>query len=295
MTLEQLRIFVAVAEREHVSDAARALHLTQSAASAAIAALEERYAARLFHRIGRRIELTDAGRQFLVEARAVLRRARDAETVLSDLAGLKRGTLAIAASQTVGNYWVPPLLHRFRANHPGIAVSLTIGNTEAVRRLVHSGEVDIGFVEGTFDDPALSVMAVADDELVLVLGPAMAPSRRRSLTADDLKVLPWVLREQGSGTRAIAEAALRRHGLSTTELKIELVLPTNEAVRAAVLAGAGATILSRLVVAVPLKAGTLVSPRFAVPRRQFFALRHKERYQTEAVRAFLALAGRSTS
>jgi DNA-binding transcriptional LysR family regulator len=132
MTLEQLRIFVAVAEREHVTRAAVDLNLTQSATSAAIAALEARYAIKLFNRIGRRIELTQAGRLFLVEARAVLARAATAEIVLDDIAGLKRGSLRLAASQTVGNYWLPPLMYRYRASYPGIALALTIGNTEKV-------------------------------------------------------------------------------------------------------------------------------------------------------------------
>src|ERR1700760_3688972 len=132
MTLEQLRIFVAVAEHEHMTRAASVLHLTQSATSAAIAALEARHATRLFDRIGRNIRLTDAGRQFLIEARAVLARADAAETVLADLAGLKRGSLALAASQTVGNYWLPPLMHHFHARYPGIRLALTIGNTEQV-------------------------------------------------------------------------------------------------------------------------------------------------------------------
>src|SRR6185312_15550431 len=145
MTLEQLRIFVAVAEREHVTQAARDLGLTQSATSAAFTALEARYATQLFNRVGRRIELTEAGRLFLVEARAVLARTADAETVLADLAGLRRGALAIAASQTVANYWLPPLLHRYRLACPGIAVSLAIGNTEMVAARVREGASDLGF------------------------------------------------------------------------------------------------------------------------------------------------------
>lgn len=132
MTLEQLRIFVAVAEREHVTKAAGDLNLTQSAVSAAVSALENRYATKLFDRVGRRIELTEAGRTFLSEARAVLARARAAETVLADLAGLKRGSLTLAASQTVANYWLPALMHRYRGIYPGIELRLIIGNTEAV-------------------------------------------------------------------------------------------------------------------------------------------------------------------
>src|SRR6478736_7191889 len=126
MTLEQLRIFVAVAEREHLTQGARALNLTQSAVSSAIAALEARYATRLFDRIGRRIALTEAGRLFLIEARAVLARATAAEAVLSDLSGLARGSLALVASQTVANYWLPPVIQRFRHAHPGIAITLSI-------------------------------------------------------------------------------------------------------------------------------------------------------------------------
>src|SRR5262249_10184228 len=107
MTLEQLRIFEAVAQREHVTRAAEALNLTQSAVSAAIAALEDRHAVALFSRVGRRIELTDAGRLFLDEASAVLARARAAELALSEIAGLERGALTIYASQTIASYSLP--------------------------------------------------------------------------------------------------------------------------------------------------------------------------------------------
>ena len=113
MTLEQLRIFVAVAEREHLTRAAEALNLTPSAVSSAIRVLEERYATALFHRTGRRIELTEAGLAFLPEARATLARAQSADLFLTEIGGLKRGTLTLAASQTVAGYWLPPRLMRF--------------------------------------------------------------------------------------------------------------------------------------------------------------------------------------
>jgi len=123
MTLEQLRIFVAVAEKQHVTQAARELNLTQSATSAAIASLEERYDIKLFDRIGRGIVLTHTGRTFLSEARAVLARARSAEQTLRDITALKGGKVVVAASQTVANYWLPPRLQAFQAAHPGIDVT----------------------------------------------------------------------------------------------------------------------------------------------------------------------------
>src|SRR3984957_15980363 len=129
MTLEQLRVFVAVAERQHVTRAAEALNLAQSAASAAIAALEGRHGARLFNRVGRGIELTEAGTLFLVEARAVLARAEAAEAILSELGGLKRGTLIVQASQTIASFWLPRHLVAFRSAYPRIDIRLSVGNT----------------------------------------------------------------------------------------------------------------------------------------------------------------------
>lgn len=289
MTLEQLRIFVAVAEREHVTRAARDLNLTQSAASAAVASIEAFYQTRLFDRIGRRIALTDAGRVFLAEAKAVLSRAEAAELVLADLAGLKRGSLSLAASQTVGNYWLPPVIHAFQSRFPGISVTLTMGNTETVATLVRQGEVNLGFVEGDVYEPSLSITNVAEDELALI-APAGHPwCDARPGAAPDLRSGRWILREVGSGTRAILTALLHAGGIRMTDIEIGLVLPTNESVRAAVEAGAGVSIMSKLVAASALQTGRIVAVGFPIPSRRFFMLRHKERYQTAAEHEFVKL------
>src|ERR1700676_3017483 len=142
MTLEQLRVFVAVAERQHVTRAAEALNLAQSAVSSAIAGLEARHEVKLFNRVGRGIELTEAGTLFLTEARAVLARAEAAELVLSELGGLKRGTLAVQASQTIASYWLPRHLVAFRRAYPGIDIRLGVGNTAQVAAAVHEGVGD---------------------------------------------------------------------------------------------------------------------------------------------------------
>jgi DNA-binding transcriptional LysR family regulator len=289
MTLEQLRIFIAVAEREHVTRAAADLNLTQSATSAAVAALEARYAIKLFNRIGRRIELTQAGRQFLVEARAVLARAAAAENVLADIAGLKRGSLRLAASQTVGNYWLPPLMHRYRVSYPGIMLALSIGNTEAVAAWVREGVADLGFVEGPVDDQALSVTPVAEDELVLVVSPALRRQKQQAISPADLKAMRWIFREPGSATRALFEKAMAKAGLRISDIDVVLELPSNEAVRAAVEDAAGAAVLSKLVVAASIEAGSLIALNFVLPKRQFFALRHKERSITQAERELFKL------
>lgn len=290
MTLDQLRIFVAVAEREHVTQAAAALNLTQSAVSAGVAVLEERHALQLFDRVGRRIVLTEAGRLFLDEARAVLARAAQAERLLDDLAGLRRGALRLGASQTVANYWLPLLMQRFRANHPGVDLTLEVGNTAEVARLVHDARVDLGFVEGGINDTALAVRALPGDELALVVAPGHDWISRPPLDATDLKSSPWVLREPGSGTRAVLEDLLTGSGLTPGDLDIALELPSNEAVRIAVEAGGGAAILSTLVVQSSLTAGRLLHIPFSLPPRPFHVLRHKERHLSLAERRFLDLA-----
>lgn len=289
-TLDQLRVFVAVAERQHVTRAAAALNLAQSAASAAIAALEAGHGARLFHRVGRGIALTDAGAAFLDEARAVLARAEAAELALSELGGLKRGTLSVDASQTIAGYWLPRHLAAFRHAWPGIDVRVRIGNTQAVAASVHDGRADLGFVEGPVADPALIGARVASDRLVIVVAPGhpwAAPGARIRPTA--LAATDWVLREPGSGTRAVFESALTGFGLDPAALRIALELPSNEAVRGAVEAGLGATALSASVAASSLESGLLHLVPIALPDRDFHVIRHAGRYRSRAADALLGL------
>ena len=289
MTLEQLRIFVAVAECEHVTRAAEALRLTQSAVSAAVAALERRYGVALFDRVGRRIELNEAGRLFLGEARAVLARAAAAELALSEMSGLKRGTLSVHASQTIASYWLSPRLVAFRRAYPQIEVKLAVGNTAQTAKAVIDGTAELGFVEGRVEDPALQQSTIGQDRLTIVVGAGHPWALKKRLTEQDLVEGDWVLREPGSGTRSEFEAALGSSGLSPGALKIALELPTNEAVRAAVEAGAGVTAISELVVEAALRAGTLVAVAFQLPARPFLVLHHRNRYQSKAAQEFVKI------
>jgi DNA-binding transcriptional LysR family regulator len=288
MTLEQLRIFVAVAERQHVTQAARALNLAQSAASHAIASLEARYNARLFDRVGRRIELTEAGRVFLLEARTILAQVERAELVLSEFGSLERGTLAVQASQTIASYWLPRHLVAFRRAHPQIDIRLTIGNTAQVAEAIEIGAADLGFVEGAVESDQLVSIPVARDQLVLVVGPEHSWAKGTALKAADLLESEWVLREPGSGTRSVFEHALTHLGVDVARLRITMELPSNEAVRAAVEAGLGATALSASVVASSLETGLLHHVHFALQQREFHVLRHSRRYRSRVAEALLA-------
>jgi DNA-binding transcriptional LysR family regulator len=290
MTLEQLRIFVAVAERQHVTRAAAALNLTQSAVSSAITALEGRHGVALFDRVGRGIVLNQAGETFLIEARSVLARVAAAEAALADLSGLERGRLSIHASQTIASYWLPPRLTAFHAAHPGIVLDVAIGNTAQVARAVAEGDAEIGLVEGLVDDPVLNRTVIDHERLSLVVGRdhpwATAPPKGEP----DLTQTEWVIREPGSGTRSSFEAALAARGLSLADLRIAMVLPGNEAVRSAVEAGAGAGVMSRSLASLGIARGALVELPIDLPVRDFHLLRHKQRYRSRAGDVFLDIA-----
>ncbi len=282
MTFEQLRIFVAVAERQHLTRAAEALGLTPSAVSSAIKTLEAYYNIELFHRVGRGIELTESGRVFVQEARATLNRVRSAELILSEMGGLTRGEIRVFASQTIASYWLPPILMQFKQLYPGVSVTLEVGNTRTVTEAVLKGLAEIGFIEGHIDEPALSVRPVVSDKLLVVAGPLHPFADGRHLTAEDIKSTNWVLREQGSGTRSAFEAALAAMDISLSDLKVTLELPSNEAVVAAARAGGAAAVVSASVASLMLRQGLLARAGIDLPARQFALLTHKERRSSRA-------------
>lgn len=284
MTFEQLFIFVAVAEREHLTQGAAAIGLTPSAVSASIKALENLYDIKLFDRVGRGIQLTREGRVLLREAKETLSKVKATEAVLAELSGLKTGRLDIQASQTIANYWLPSRLLGFSQAYPGIEVKLTIGNTTTVAEGVMSGEAELGFIEGVLDEPALSSSTIADDKLVIVVAAGASDIREPRHLED----LCWIMREKGSGTRDVLERSLREMGVNPEALAVSLVLPSNEALLSAVRGGNCATALSKSIVLPFIENGQLKMLDFDLLPRRFTLLRHKERHRTAPAREFEA-------
>ncbi|SJZ48439.1 LysR substrate-binding domain-containing protein [Consotaella salsifontis] len=289
MTLEQLRIFLAVAEAEHVTRAAGALGLTQSAVSAAVAALEARHDVKLFHRVGRGIELTEAGRAFVPQARAVLARVDTATEVLAELGGRVVGQLRLAASQTVASYWLPQRLVRLHEIYPELDIRLIVTNTAHAAEMLVEGTVDLAVVEGNVDAPALEAQVVDRDRLMLVVGPGHPWATRGDIVIDELGRTGWILREEGSGTRAAFEHWLGACGLPLAGLNVVLELPSNEAVLAAVEACAAATVLSERAARLAVRSGLVVPLRMDLPERLFSVISHRERYRTRAASALIEL------
>lgn len=291
MTLEQLRIFVAVAERTHMTRAAEALGLTQSAVSAAIAALEARHNVRLFDRVGRGLALTEAGRLFLAEATSVLLRARAAEQALMDLAGLRRGVLSIAASQTLSGYWLPGRLATFAEKHPGLSLRMFAGNTAEVAQAVVEGRSELGFVEGVVDDLALLRRPIGRDGIALYAAPGHPLSEAASLAPRDIANARWVLREPGSGTRAHFERELSALGVAVDALGVVLELPSNEAALTAAAEGGLVAAVSELAAAPFVATGRVVRLALQLPERRFDLITHKGRRVSVAAQAFIDALG----
>ena len=159
---------------------------------------------------------------------------------------------------------------------------------------IHSGEAELGFVEGHVDDPSLTAEPVARDQLVIVVAPDHPWAGKRRIAPEDLATTDWVLREPGSGTRSVFEAALHGFGIDRATLSVAIELPTNEAVRAAVEAGLGATAISASVAAPSLEAGLLVKVDCPLPERAFVVLHHAERHVSRAAATLMAIISGSS-
>lgn len=285
MTLDQLRIFLAVAEHAHLTRAAAALSLTPSAVSASIKALEARYGLALFDRVGRGIVLSAAGRSLLPEARNTLASARATETTLEEIGQGRRGSLRIDASQTIASYWLAPYLVQFRQSHPAVDLEVRIGNTASVAAAVLDGSCEMGLVEGDIGATALQVSLIGSDRFAIVVAPDHPWADGRPLAPAALLDGRWIMREAGSGTRSAFAAMLAAIGVDSSRLEVALTLPSNEALRTAVMAGPFAAALSTLAVDADLRAGLLRQANLALPPRPLFLLRHPQRYQSQAARA----------
>jgi len=305
MTLDQLEIFLAVAQHLHFTRAAEALYMTQPSVSAAIQSLEGQYGVKLFNRIGRRVELTQAGQLLNREAQKLLDQVTLIERGLRELNDLQRGELHLGASQTIGNYWLPNFITQFKRQYPNIRVNCTLGNTEAITTGTAIGLFDLGFVEGVVKPglaASLEQRVVGGDRLQIVVGRTHPWFKRKTVSLADLTSTAWVMREDGSGTRQQFEQALHQWGIPLAELTIILEMSSGDMVKAAVEDGVGAAAISELSVAKERQLDTLHCLQIKglargaamnVMARSFLLLKHRERFQTRMAQTFEQLLASS--
>lgn len=251
MTLDQLRVFLAVAEHLHFSRAAEELYITQPAVSATIQSLEAQYGVKLFHRIGRRIEITDAGKLLQVETQKILHQVALTERGLRELNDLQRGELNLGCSLTIGNYWLPDKLSEFKQQYPGICVNCTLANAEEICAGTATGTFDLGLVTGDIKASLKSTLeeeVVGSERLLIVVGQSHPWLERAEVSLTEIAKTDWVMREAGSGVQQMLEQALQSWGINPHELNVSFVLNSSEMVKAVVESGTGAAAIPELMV-----------------------------------------------
>jgi DNA-binding transcriptional LysR family regulator len=288
--LPHLETFAEAAERGSFTAAARHLGLTQAAVSQRVRHLETALRSRLFRRAADGVTLTDAGRRLHGFARRILALIAEARAAVTGVTDEVGGELVLAASSVPGQHLLPSVLTEFREGHPHVRVRMSVSDTASVLRQVETGEAHLGLTGGQGDAPHLEFRRLAGDELALVV-PADHPWRRkRRVSVRDLLAQPLVQREEGSGTRRCMERALERAGVAPSRLTVALELGSTEAVKGAVLEGAGVAVLSRRAVERELVAKQLK----AVPvdglalDRDLYVVRDRRRVLPEAAELFLA-------
>lgn len=274
-SLRQLEVFLATAHYQSISEAARSLHMSQSAASESLKSLEDTYDIQLFDRVGKRLRLNSLGVKIQQHAENLIAQARSLENSLRTQD--ETGELKIGATLSIGNYLAINILADFKQIWPGVTTHLEVDNTAHIVSKILNYELDIGLIEGEIAHPDLEVTAWRDDELMVFCGPSHPFAKLETLTDDHLKQAKWILREFGSGTRQAFDYAM--HGI-LSELHIDMELQHTEAIKRAVERGTGLGCLSRITLDDAFRRQALIPlpvPHRDFKRRFYFILR-KGRY-----------------
>ncbi|MCQ4086014.1 LysR family transcriptional regulator [Saccharibacillus sp. JS10] len=289
LNFHQLHIFHMVAEKGSFSGAALAMHMTQPAVTMQIQTLEEYFGTKLLNRSTKKIELTESGRMLLPFARRSIELMRETDLEMSRFMQKLEGRLQFAASNTIGEYALPPLLVPFGQQHPDITISLQVMNTTQILDGISRHTLNFGLVEAPVVHPDMISESVMQDELQLIVPANHILASRSSITLEEASEHPFILREEGSGTRQVMEQEWKAKGLNPADLKTVMELGSTGAVKSAVEAGLGVTMLSPSSVKHELALGLLhvVQISDASFKRQFYSVRLKSTLLPIAAVAFL--------
>lgn len=286
ITLNQLRIFLAVARFEHVTRASEEVNLSQSAVSMALRDLEEALKGPLFERVGRNLKLNDRGRLLQQEAAKLMLQVDDLVSAFTNKENELHGELKVGASSTIGNYLLPEIIGRFSRKYPGVTINLEIRNTEQIENRLLDYSLDLGFIEGIAHHFDIHAERWLQDQLVVIAAPDYWAEQKNNLTVRELSDVKWIMREKGSGTRDVFERALQAH---VREIKEFLTFGHTEAVKHAVMAGLGVGCLSRFAVAQELEREDLIEVHIKELNldRPFWIISRKSNYESRLRRTFI--------
>ncbi len=291
ISLRQIDIFCRVAQKKSFSKAAASVYLTQPTVSEHIKVLENLLGVRLFDRVGRKVELTKAGELYYRYAKKIIDLRGEAQQVLDSFLGLLRGRLTIGASTIPGVYIVPGIVGSFSREFPAIRTLIHVGDSGEIIDEVAEGDLELGFVGRKPKGKTLSAKPLVSDNLVVAVPPGHKLEQRSTVSVDELREEPFLLREPGSGTRSALEDALAKLKLSLDkEFNVVAELGSTEAVKQGVRQGLGISVISDIAVGADCpncRLKTLRIEELALERK-FYCVYLKHHTLTPAAKAFLS-------
>ncbi|OED49676.1 hypothetical protein ACH42_01680 [Endozoicomonas sp. (ex Bugula neritina AB1)] len=279
ITLKQLQIFKAVASLSQVKLAAKQQNMSQPAVSMALTELEKQLNCQLFDRTGNRLKLNQQGYLLLPMASELLERSQEIADTFQNPDHPLNGLLTLGSSTTIGNYLLPKTLARFELKHPGVSTHLTIHNTSTIINKLLKFEVDLACIEGPCQHPDIINTPWMTDNLVILCSPQHLLTSQNKITFNQLNDCHWILREPGSGTRALFDQHIGQY-LSTPNIRMEL--NQTEAIKQLVLSGLGITCLSELCAIKELERKELIQLplRNVNLSRQLSLIIHRRKYNS---------------
>jgi DNA-binding transcriptional LysR family regulator len=251
----KLKVFCTVAETKSFSKASEIIRLTQPAVSLQIQALEEIYGTKLFNRSGCIITLTKAGDMLYKYAKEINDLYTSAEKEIGSVTGQVKGVVSVGASTTIGNYILPSVIAEFKRKYLKVGVHIHISNTRSVIDSLNAASIDVGLVEGDAKKQKLTVEKLIPDEMVVIMSPLHPWAKKNQVSVLDIPKEPFILREEGSGTRQMIEKHLAKSGISSNNIKAAFIMGSTESIKSAVEEGLGISILSRWAVKKEIRNG----------------------------------------
>ncbi len=291
MTIRHLKIFIAVVENKSITKAARELHLAQPSVTLAIQEIEQYYGILLFDRIGKRLYITDSGNQFYDYASHIISLFDEMEKKFKDGDILKE--LHIGASITIGNFYLPELINRYKEKHPDITIHAIIQNTESIEESLIQNSIDFALIEGgTVKDARLKQIPFMEDQLLLVCGKTHELSEKESITLHELAHCDFILREKGSSTRESLEKLLADNHLTITPIWESV---STQAIIRAVEAGLGVSVVPSSLAKREIRKKRLhvIEIENNSLSRHFSILYHRNKYLSQSAKDFIELCKKS--
>ena len=291
MADRRLQVFHTVARLLSFTKAAESLHMTQPAVTFQVRQLEEYFNTRLFDRTHNRISLTDAGKRVFEYADDIFDLYAKMENAVRDMTGEISGILIIGASTTIAEYMLPALLGDFKRKYPDINVHLKVSNSDGIVSMVENNDIDLGVVESAVMNKNLVVENCRHDRLVAIVPPQHSLASEQKVQLKDLMSHAYIAREEGSGTREVIHEYLTNAGMKPADIHVAMELGSPEAIKGAVEAGMGVSIVSEVTIHKEIQLGTLVALELDPPMERPFSFVHqKQKFRQRAMDELLDFA-----